>query len=46
MREDLEVNVQDAAMPTAEEVEEFQKFEKHFPKPYTKAEGRMLAFDD
>jgi hypothetical protein len=25
---------------------EFTKFNKHFPKPYTKAEARMLAHDN
>jgi hypothetical protein len=46
MRSELNDVVKDTAMPTQEEVEEFKKFEKNFPKPYTKAEGRMLAFDD
>jgi len=47
MRTDLNAQVvADRADPSQEEMMEFAKFNKHFPKPYTKAEARMLAHDN
>jgi hypothetical protein len=38
--------ISDTAQPTEEEVKEFENMMKHFPKPYTKAEKKMLAKED
>jgi hypothetical protein len=38
--------VVDKSAPNEDDVNEFNKFSKHFPKPYTKAEARMLAHDN
>jgi hypothetical protein len=46
MRTDLNVPCVDKSAPSEEEMIEFTKFNKHFPKPYTKAEARMLAHDN
>jgi len=46
MRENLETKVKDTSAPSQEEILEFERFSKNFPKPYSKAEARMLAHDD
>ena len=46
MRTEVAVTIKDTAQPTEEEIKEFQSFSRHFPKPGTKADTRMLQAED
>ena len=46
MRTEVAVAIKDSAQPTVEEIKEFESFSKHFPKPGTKADQRMLKKEE
>jgi len=46
MRTEIAVAIKDTAQPTVEEIQEFESFSKHFPKPGTKADQRMLKKEE
>lgn len=46
MRTEITVEIKDSAQPTVEEIKEFESFFKHFPKPGTKADLKMLKKED
>ena len=46
MRTEITVAIKDSAQPTVEEIKEFESYFKHFPKPGTKADQRMLKKEE